>query len=322
METIRGDFPITATEALDNGRALAVIAVNDDIGDGKPIPLRQMSLEDYERNPVVMFEHGSVGTNRGSGKYAIPVGRSTSVRFTERGMESEFEWLPGDPEAARVRNAWEKGFLRAASVRARRSPNGFRLVEWSIVAVPADADAVRSLLSILPEGDAMDAKQIQEAVRSALGDGKQLDPAEVARSLTGTLTEAVTKAVKEANEAAETARAEQAAAEQEATGGRPARALADADARADLLITTKPLLPKDFDPKGKAAKEILVAAVGDEVTDAAQRSEDYLMAKVEGIVERREKAASGRGSQPSEPIETSLAEPLSVHAIRQLEENA
>ena len=315
METIRGDFPIVETRPGKHaGRQTAVIAVNDDVGDGNPIALRQMSLETYRKNPVVLYGHGW--------EMPMPVGRSTSVDWDGDKLMAEFEWLPGDADAKRVRNAWDRGFLRGASIRARRTGNGTELVEWSIVAVPADADAVRSILSILPGKEAeMDEKKLEEAVKRALGDGKQLDPAEVARSLTGTLTTAVKDAVKEANEAAETARAEQAAAEQEAQEA-AARALADADARADLLITTKPLLPKDFDPKGKAAKEILVAAVGDEVTDAAQRSEDYLMAKVEGIVERREKAATGRGSQPSEPIDTSLAEPLSVHAIRQLEENA
>ena len=58
------------------------------------------------------------------------------------------------------------------------------------------------------------------------------------------------------------------------------------------------LLPQDFDPKGKTVKEILVAAAGDEVKEAADRSEDYLEAKVEGIIERRALASQGGSPAP------------------------
>lgn len=60
-----------------------------------------------------------------------------------------------------------------------------------------------------------------------------------------------------------------------------------ASERADLLVMTSGLLPKDFVPAGKSRKEILVAAAGDDVTNAAERSEDYLLARVEMISERR-----------------------------------
>ena len=62
--------------------------------------------------------------------------------------------------------------------------------------------------------------------------------------------------------------------------------------RADLLVQVGGLLPKDFDRAGKTNHEILVAAAGDEVDRAAEQSEDYLKAKVEGIIERRENAGN------------------------------
>ena len=62
--------------------------------------------------------------------------------------------------------------------------------------------------------------------------------------------------------------------------------------RADLLVQVGGLLPKDFDRAGKTNHEILVAAAGDEVERAAEQSEDYLKAKVEGILERREAAGN------------------------------
>ena len=68
---------------------------------------------------------------------------------------------------------------------------------------------------------------------------------------------------------------------------------ADAEFRAELITMCRSadMFPKDFDPKGKTRAELLVAAVGNEVTDAAKRSEEYLFAKVETIAERRAAAA-------------------------------
>ena len=60
-----------------------------------------------------------------------------------------------------------------------------------------------------------------------------------------------------------------------------------ADTRAELIMSVKPLLPSDFETRGKTNHEILVAAAGEEVERAAERSEEYLLAKVEGIMERR-----------------------------------
>ena len=67
---------------------------------------------------------------------------------------ARFEFLDDDPFAKRVRNAWDKGFLRAASIswvplESGRSDDGGRrdtradLLEWSIVPVPADPEALR-----------------------------------------------------------------------------------------------------------------------------------------------------------------------------------
>ena len=66
-----------------------------------------------------------------------------------------------------------------------------------------------------------------------------------------------------------------------------------ADDRADLLLTVKPLLADDTETRAMTNHELLVAAVGDEVSGAKDRSEDYLLAKVEAIAERRAAAATG-----------------------------
>ena len=67
---------------------------------------------------------------------------------------AEFEFLDDDPFAQRIRNAWDKGFLQAASIswmplESRPAASGSlrdirsELLEWSIVSVPADPDALR-----------------------------------------------------------------------------------------------------------------------------------------------------------------------------------
>ena len=57
---------------------------------------------------------------------------------------------------------------------------------------------------------------------------------------------------------------------------------AEVQARADLIVQVQPLMPTDYDFAGKTRSEILVTAAGDEVPNAAERSDDYLHAKVEG----------------------------------------
>ena len=70
-------------------------------------------------------------------------------------------------------------------------------------------------------------------------------------------------------------------------GGRAANFDAEVQARADLIVQVQSLMPKDYEFTGKTRSEILVTAAGDEVPNAAERSDDYLHAKVEGILERR-----------------------------------
>ena len=101
------------------------------------------------------------------------------------------------------------------------------------------------------------------------------------------------RALAEKDDAEKRAAEEKAASEEKAKEERE-RLEADAEERAELLMMAKPLLAEDFEVRGKSNQEILVAAVGDEVKDADKRSEDYLRAKVEGIVERRAAADDTR----------------------------
>lgn len=90
--------------------------------------------------------------------------------------------------------------------------------------------------------------------------------------------------------------------------------LGEVQQRADLLVRVAPLLNSDVETREMSNHAILVAAVGDEVADASERSADYLEAKVEGILERRQMAGglpkvggpapTGVGSnKPGDPVQ-------------------
>ena len=138
-------------------------------------------------------------------------------------------------------------------------------------AAPVDATAIATALSGAlgtALADLPTAESVREQVEGAL---KQRDEAEAKRAKAETDRKAAEAKAKTDREEAE----------------------ANAETRADLLMTIKPLLPEGTEVRGKSNHDLLVLAVGDEVADAAKRSEDYLLAKVEAIAERREAAAGG-----------------------------
>ena len=145
MEIVRRD-------AVDARRRSVVIAANDRARTAPEIDLAGLRFENYRRNPVVMWAHDATGRSP-SGR--LPIGRTLSIeRAPDGGIVAEFEFLEDDAFAQRIRNAWDKGFLQAASISwlpiesVPAKSGGVRdvraeLLEWSIVSVPADPDALR-----------------------------------------------------------------------------------------------------------------------------------------------------------------------------------
>ena len=137
---------------VDATRRSVIIAANDRARTAPEIDLAGLRFDNYRRNPVVMWAHDSTGLSPSGG---LPVGRTLSIdRSGDGGIVAEFEFLEDDPFAQRIRNAWDKGFLRAASISwlpvesVPAKSGGARdvraeLLEWSIVSVPADPDALR-----------------------------------------------------------------------------------------------------------------------------------------------------------------------------------
>jgi HK97 family phage prohead protease len=124
------------------------VSTNDEDRDGDVCVPSGAVLTNYQKNPVVLFGHDYS---------ALPVGSSTSVSVGTNGIVASWRWLENDTFADRVRNAFEQGVLRAASIgfrplesAARGDGSGrvytkWELLEWSLVPVPANASAVRTL---------------------------------------------------------------------------------------------------------------------------------------------------------------------------------
>ncbi|MCH8061813.1 MAG: hypothetical protein IH861_04860 [Chloroflexi bacterium] len=143
---------IVKTRALGKNRYEATIAANEKVRQPPDLEFEGLSTENYLRNPVVMWAHDSMGRSPSGG---LPIGRTLKLNRSQDGqIIAEFEFLDDDPFAQRVKNAWDKGFLRAASISwipvesvpigdGRWRDTKSDLLEWSIVSVPADPDALR-----------------------------------------------------------------------------------------------------------------------------------------------------------------------------------
>ena len=100
--------------AVDTKRRSVTIAASDRARTSPEIDLAGLRFDNYRRNPVVMWAHDSTGRSPSGG---LPIGRTLSINRTpDGGIVAEFEFLEDDPFAQRIRNAWDKGFLQAASI--------------------------------------------------------------------------------------------------------------------------------------------------------------------------------------------------------------
>lgn len=140
---------------FDNGVVAQVISTGDLARDGAIIEPSGWVLDNYRRNPVVLYGHGD-----GGGEF-LPIARAREVAVEGSELVSVNEFDLGDPFAREVLRKIRSGFLHSTSVRwrplepprvERRQVDGkdaevvvFRrndLLEQSYVAVPADPGAV------------------------------------------------------------------------------------------------------------------------------------------------------------------------------------
>lgn len=139
---------LTTVRATGDQPSILISTPGED-RDGDQLDMRGCVLDNYRKNPTVLFAHD----------YSeLPVGVTTSINVTPEGIRASWNWLTGDPMADRVKNAWDQRALNAASVGFRplesspRSGGGllfskWELLEWSLVPVPSNPEAVRTLKS-------------------------------------------------------------------------------------------------------------------------------------------------------------------------------
>lgn len=141
----------TVVRAKGDDAEILISTVGQD-RDGDVLDPEGLVKEPYAANPVVLFGHRHD---------QLPVGATTALDVESgRGIRARFRWLKGDEFADRVRNAFDQGVLRAASVgfiprEFAPLPGGrglhiskWELIEWSLVCVPANPEAVRTLKSL------------------------------------------------------------------------------------------------------------------------------------------------------------------------------
>src|SRR3990172_2944401 len=172
----------TASKALDEDAGIyeAMISTEDVDRDGDIVRATGAKLENYLKNPIVLYAHNYMGT---------PVAKSLSVEIQPgRGLRATFqfpEW-GASGEADTVRRLWAGKFLNATSIGFRplkwkkRPPEGqesgdydddegawywgpkeytlWELLEFSIVPVPANQSALRLAYQTFERGVESQAK--------------------------------------------------------------------------------------------------------------------------------------------------------------------
>jgi len=143
--------------------------------DGDVLVAEGADLANYRRNPVVMYAHDYSD---------LPVAKAIDIQSVPGvGLRAKIQFPPiGDsPKADAVHKLWAGGFLNAASVGfapKQAEPNGtgqrftqWEMLEFSIVPIPANADALRlavkSLTPIEKRGRVLSAgneRRLREAI--------------------------------------------------------------------------------------------------------------------------------------------------------------
>ena len=160
MDPIYKQHTIEILKTFEDGSQEIVISTEAVDRDGDVIEVDGWEVEHYLQNPVVLFAHNYS---------SVPVGRTLDLRREPGALVARFAFRDPANEfdpILPVRAAWDQGILRAASVGFKPlefeplesaenmndaiewfwGPKRFKrqeLLEWSVVPVPANQDALR-----------------------------------------------------------------------------------------------------------------------------------------------------------------------------------
>lgn len=194
--TIRSYAPTTFRAASAAGCIRAIISTGNVARDGAIIDAAGWDLRNYRRNPVVLYAHddssgGFVGVQAGT-RSALPIARAVDVGVENGALVSTAQFDMEDPFAAEIHRKVVGGFINATSVRWRplvaprrenreiTDADGVvrerevvvftrqELLEWSVVAIPADPGAVvqRGAGASVSLAAYVEALSIEEATRA------------------------------------------------------------------------------------------------------------------------------------------------------------
>ena len=143
----QADFVGVQTRKHEDGTHEITIAANNIARDNLDLDIDSLKLDNYLRNPVVLWAHDMSRP---------PIGRAIAVTKADGKLTARFEFAKGVRFAEEIESLWNQGILRAASIRwdggdvsfPDTGPlmrfTGSELIEWSIVPVGSDPDALRS----------------------------------------------------------------------------------------------------------------------------------------------------------------------------------
>lgn len=161
-QLIRKTFD-THVKAIDDHTFEAMISTESVDRDGDVLLAAGARLDSFRRNPIVLFGHNYF-------EASAVVGKALDVEsIPGKGVRTLFEFAGADvsEDADMVRRLWAGGFLNATSVGfipknwdRRKGDNGedldrglvfteWELLEFSIVPVPANQDALRLAMKAL-----------------------------------------------------------------------------------------------------------------------------------------------------------------------------
>jgi hypothetical protein len=109
--------------------------------DGLDLDLAGMRVDNYLKNPVVLWCHDYAGRN-------LPIGKTTKLTVTKTRMRAHVIFDPGDEFAQQIERKYRDGYLSAVSIGWNPlKAQGGRITEsdmldLSAVPIPADADAL------------------------------------------------------------------------------------------------------------------------------------------------------------------------------------
>ena len=121
--------------------------------DGKELRSEAWRIDNFRRNPVVLWAHDYIGNH-------LPVGRA-EVGFQDRAMTADVTFDTGDEFGANIDRKYRSGFLHAVSVGWDELADGNELLDISAVPVPGDPDALiqRQLRALRAVTDALSVTQ-------------------------------------------------------------------------------------------------------------------------------------------------------------------